>query len=397
MPPKKKTEAAPAGSVLSTLKELREKQNIEIGVFSGFDMTPEGLTTGNIALDAVTGIGGVPRGRITEFVGPPSSGKTTAALQTLAKAQQAGTGYVFFADYERTLDPVYCKALGLDVNSESFIYVQPEHFEEGANIYRKLVASGELVLGVFDSVATMVTKHELEAETGAVQVADRAKMMHQFLRQLNPAGAKYNTATVFLNHIMELVDASPMGRQMTAKGIKRKTSPGGRALPFYSSLRVEFNQIGNVRSKEMDFLNNEEVAQIRQTKTKATVIKNKVADPFGEVELRVRFGRGFSNPYSVLNLLVAHKVVKKSGAWFSFPDAKIRLNGDDDYAKIQGEDEVLKLMEENPEWESVLTKVAENVIAQLGTDAFEKTEGTEFSMSEAEELEGVNTETGEIE
>lgn len=394
MPPKKKNSAAATGGLQSAIKELRDKQNINIGVFSGFNMTPEGLPMGNITLNALTGIGGVPKGRITEFVGPPSSGKTTAALQTAAETQKNG-GIIFFADYERTLDPVYCGSLGLDVTDESFIYMQPAHFEEGANAYRKLVSTGEITLGIFDSVATMVTKHELEADTGAVQVADRAKMLHQFLRQLNPLSAETDTATIFLNHIMELVDASPMGQQMARRGIKRKTSPGGRALPFYSSLRIEFNQIGNVRSKEMDFLNNEEVDQIRQTKTKATVIKNKVADPFGEAELRVRFGHGFSQPFSVLNILTSHKVVKVStGGWHTFPP-EVRLNGDDEFAKIQGQDDVLTLMENNPEWLSTLEKVALKVVEKLGTDTFEKVDGTEFSKAE-EALEDFDPETGEL-
>lgn len=382
MPPAKTPKSTGLQSVLT---ELRGKQDLEIGAFSGFNMKPEGLSTGNLTLDALTGIGGFPKGRITELIGPPSSGKTTAALQAVARCQQAG-GIIFYADYERALDPDYCASLGIDVYDESFLYAKPEYFEQGANAFRKLVATGELAMGVFDSVATMVTKHELEAETGAVQVADRAKMMHQFLRQLNPELSRQNVAAIFINHVMELVDATPMGRKLAAQGIKRKTSPGGRALPFYSSLRIEFNQTGNIRTKEFDPLSNEETDQTRQTKVDATIIKNKVADPFRKAELRVRFGRGFSQPYSVLSVLVNHNIVKKTGAWFTFPP-ELRLDNDDDNAKMQGEDNVLSLMEEHPEWGDLLEKAAYKVIDQLGTDAFESVDGTDLTKNEQAETD----------
>ncbi len=400
--------SAPANqSLASALSELRSKDDLEIGAFAGFDMKPEGLSTGSLTLDALTGIGGVPKGRITEFVGLPSSGKTTAALQAAAKCQQNG-GIVAYFDFERTLDPVYCASLGLDVYAESFLYSKPEYFEKGANAFRKLVRTGEVAMGVFDSVATMVTQHELEADTGAVQVADRAKMMHQFLRQLNPLLNTYGTAAIFINHIMELVDATPMGRQMAAKGIKRKTSPGGRALPFYASLRVEFNQIGNLRTSEFDPLSNEEQDITTQTKVEATVIKNKVAPTaFRKAELRVRFGKGFSQPYDVLSLLTNHKVVKKAGAWFTFPP-ELRLNNDDDYSKVQGEDTVLSLMEENPEWMGTLEKTAYKIIDSLGADTFDTVDSTALTETEdavSEETKqfldeiganDVDTETGEL-
>lgn len=385
----KKTTTAASSGLQAALSELRNKQGLEIGSFDGFGMTPKGLTTGNIALDALTGIGGFPEGRITELVGPPSSGKTTSALQAAAQCQQNG-GVVFFADFERSLDPIYCAALGLDVHAETFLYMQPKHFQQGANAFRKLVRTGEISMGIFDSVATMVTEHELEADTGAVQVADRAKMMHQFLRQLNPELAEYKTAAIFLNHLMELVDATPMGRQLAARGIKRKTSPGGTALPFYASLRVEFKQIGNVQSEEVDLLTNEEVKMVRQTKVEAVAIKNKVADPFRKVALRVRFGRGFSQPYSVLNLLAAHKVVKVSGSWYTFPEP---LRQDPDVPKMQGEDAILKAVEDDPEWFARLEAAAYRVIEQLGADALEQVDGTDFTESEKAEAEALTNST----
>ena len=362
-------------SLDDVLSDLRKKEDIKIGAMDDFDdITPVGLSSGNITFDALTGIGGAPLGRISEFLGPPSSGKTTAALQIAAEVIKNG-GHVMFLDYEHSLDPVYCDALGIDVADKSkFLLMQPEYFEQGANAFRKIQSEtgGYMDLVIHDSIAAMTTKHELEADTGAVQVADRAKMLYQYCRQLNPALPRWQCAAIFLNHLLEKVDATPMGRQLAARGIKQWTSPGGNGVRFYASLRVEFKQIGNIKTEEMDLLNNESVKQVRQTKSQVTVIKNKVADPFKTAELRVRFGKGFSNPYSVFSLLVAHNVIKKSGAWFTFP-FDLALDGDEDNMKLQGEETVLDLIEQNPHWEEVLTARAKQILGMLGQDAITET------------------------
>lgn len=367
----KKKSVPGSKSLQEALSELRKKEGVEIGAFSEFEhAVPRGLTTGNITLDTLTGIGGFPSGRITELVGPPSSGKTTAALQCAAKVQQAG-GTVMFQDFEQALDPIYCKALGLDVDAETFLYMAPQSFEQGANAFRSLQeASGAIDLVIHDSVASMTTQHELEAATGAVQVADRAKMLYQYTRQLNPLLNRTDCAAIFLNHLLELVDATPMGQQLARRGIKRTTTPGGNALRYYSSLRVEFKQIGNLRTAEMDLLANEEVDVVRQTKTQVTVVKNKVADPFRTAELRVRFGKGFSQTYSVLSVLTAYGTVKRSGAWFTFPP-DLRLNGDDDNVKLQGEETVLSLMDDNPVWAKQLEVAAQQILGVSGQEVFE--------------------------
>lgn len=355
-----KTTAA-SGSLQAALSALR-KDGLQIGSFGNFDnLKVEGLPTGNLSIDNMTGIGGFPKGRITELVGPPSSGKTTAALQCAARVQQAG-GVVYFADHEQALDPEYAQALGLDVHAETFVYSRPDSFEEGANGFRKFqeLSDGAADLLIHDSVAAMTTKHELEADTGAVQVADRAKMMYQYCRQLIPLIKHTGCGAIFLNHLLEVVDTSPMGQRMARQGIKRKTSPGGNAIPFYASLRMEFKQIGNLKVNETDALTNEVVSVIRQTKTQATVIKNKVGDPFRTAELRVRFGKGFSQEYSVFSILEGHGVIKKKGSHFEFKNPDLRL--DDDHVSIHGEDNVLKRMEENPEWFATLRAKAESII-----------------------------------
>lgn len=352
---KKDTEPKDLASVLSGLR----KAGSEIGAFEGFNMTTKGLTTGNLTLDYLTGVGGIPVGRITELLGPPSSGKTTTGLQTAAHVQQAG-GRVVYLDYERALDPDYCQALGLDVRDESFLYMKPDYFEEGANAFRSLCATGEIDLVVHDSVAAMTTKHELEADTGAVQVADRAKMAHQYMRQLSPLLSHTGTACIFINHLLDLVDTTPMGQRMAAQGIKRTTSPGGKAIPFYASLRIEFKQIGNISTNRIDALSNEEMAVTIQTKVQATVVKNKVADPFRTAELRTRFGSGFSNEFSVLSVLTAYGVIKKAGAWYTFADPAFRL--DDDHLKVQSEETVLELMQNNPGWFAILNTEARRIL-----------------------------------
>lgn len=362
--------------------EKAKNKTLMIGRMSDFNLIPQGLPTGNIALDTLTGIGGIPAGRITELFGPPSSGKTTAALQAIAHKQSEG-GKACYLDYEGTLDETYCRALGVD--TDELVYIQPDSFEEGANVFRKLLATGELDIACFDSVATMVTEKELEADTGKAQVADRAKMMSQFLRQTVRAYRRHDCAAIFLNHVMELIDASPMGQKLAASGVKRKTTPGGTALPFYSSLRVEFKQVGNIRNSETFLLSGQKEDVIRQTKVQATVVKNKVGDPFGTAELRVRFGKGFSNTYSVYKILVDYGVIKKNAAKLMFTD-DVAFSQEQmkafpipnpqrgaDY--IVGEENALKAIESDPQWEKHLAQIAENILKENGP---QKVDGSEY-------------------
>ena len=352
-------------SLQAVLTELRSKQKMRIGPLSEFNMNVKALSTGNIALDAITGVGGIPRGRVIELFGPPSSGKTTTALQAAAKLQQAG-GKILYLDYEKALDEVYCSALGLNVYDESFVYMQPQSFEEGANVFRQLLATGEIDLMVADSVASMVTESELAADTGKATMADRAKVMHQLMRQITGTLHTYDCAAVFLNHVLDVVDISPMGQQLKARGVNRKTTPGGMALKFYASLRIEFKQTGNIRSDELDVLTNEETAVVTQTKVQATVVKNKVSEPFRTAELRIRYGRGFSQAYSVLDILVAHKLIKKQGGGiFKFSDMSLVQHSDSpDF--IKGEENLVHAIEQDETWLERLEKVAQRVLDEHG-------------------------------
>jgi recombination protein RecA len=391
VPPKKKAEPKKL-TLAETLTQLRTGKDKEpIGVLEEFKPV-EGLTTGNLLLDAVTGVGGLPKGRITELIGPPSSGKTTCALQTAAKLQQAG-GYVMFVDYEYALDKDYAQALGIDTKDPSFIYLWPKNFEHGANLFRKLLDTGELGMGIFDSVASMVTKREIESDTGTAEVMERAKLMHQFCRQIVGKLQQTDCAAVFLNHVMDKADLTPMGQRMAAQGIKQKTSPGGKALPFYGSLRMEFQQIGNVKEKGENELTEQEENLTTSVRTKVTVLKNKVGDPFRTAELRVRFGKGFSQPHAVLSYLVAQGIVKASAGVYKYPN---ELAPPFDVPK--GESKQLEALEYRTDWLKTLEAKAVEVLAQKG---MEKVDGskydkfgveiagdvTELSVAESQELD----------
>jgi recombination protein RecA len=304
------------------------------------------------------------------------------------------TGYVIFFDYEKTFDGKYAKSLGLDPEHESFIYLMPNTFEEGANIYRELLATGEVRLAVFDSVAAMITEKEIAADTGASKVADRAKVMHQFCRQITPVLARTNSTAIFLNHVMEKVDATWAGQQLAARGIKQYTRPGGTALDFYSSLTLEFKQQKFHKVKEFDALENAVVETIRQTDVLMSIVKNKVGDPQGKVVLRVRFGKGFSQAFSVEQILLAHNLITKSSAWY-YVDENLLTEGLKAKAKdgvlgFNGEEKLLSAMEKNPEWLDLLENKAKELLADLNPENGEINfeDSTAVSASEVDEILG---------
>lgn len=395
MPPRK------APTLASRLAELKEKQGYKIGPLTDFDMTVKAISTGNVSIDAITGVGGLPRGRVIECYGPPSSGKTTTSLQAAAGLQKQG-GSILFLDYEKSLDEVYCKSLGIDVSAPSFLVMQPDTFEDGANVFRDLMKTGELDMLIVDSVAAMVTANELEADTGKAKVADRAKMMAQFMRQITGPIQNYQIACVFLNHLQEVIDASPMGQKLRAAGITRKTTPGGNALKFYAGMRMEYKPVGNLRSEVYDPLANEAQSVVNQTKIQVTVVKNKVASPFKQCEVRVRYGKGFSQAYSVLNLLSVHKVVKKgAGGVYSFLP-ELSPYPEEGY-QIRGEENLLQEIEANSEWLERLEQKAKQVLAEHGASqadasewANEDTEGIQVQAFVPDDDMKSDPETGEV-
>jgi recombination protein RecA len=259
------------------------------------------IPSGSISLDAALGVGGFPRGRVIEVFGPESSGKTTLALQVIAQAQKVG-GSAAFIDAEHALDPGYAKRLGVD--TDNLIVSQPDCGEQALEITNALVASGGLDVVVIDSVAALVPKAELEGEMGDSHMGLHARLMSQALRKLTGVVARTNTLLIFINQVREKIGVM-FGNP--------ETTTGGRALKFYSSVRVEVRRMAAIKDGE----------KVVGNRTKIKVVKNKVAAPFREAEVDILYGEGVSREGDLLDLGVLHELVEKSGSWFSYSGERI--------------------------------------------------------------------------
>ena len=259
------------------------------------------ISTGSISFDAALGVGGVPRGRVTEVFGPESSGKTTITLQIIAEAQRAG-GLAAFVDAEHALDPGYAKKLGVDV--DNLLVSQPDSGEQALEITEALVRSGAIDVLVVDSVAALVPKAELDGEMGDSHLGLQARLMSQALRKLTGTVSKSRTALIFINQIREKIGVM-FGNP--------ETTTGGRALKFYSSVRIDIRRIAAVKEGDT----------VVGSRTKVKIVKNKVAAPFREAEFDILYGEGISREGDVLDLAVTHNIVEKSGAWYSFGGERI--------------------------------------------------------------------------
>ncbi len=275
------------------------------------------ISTGSLSLDIALGIGGLPKGRIVEIYGPESSGKTTLSLHCIAEGQKDG-GNVAFIDVEHALDPTYAAALGVDV--DSLLVSQPDTGEDALEIAEALIRSGAIDVIVIDSVAALVPKAEIEGEMGDSHVGLHARLMSQALRKLAGAISKSNCVAIFINQLREKVGVVYGNPEVTT---------GGRALKFYSSVRLE------IRRSEAIKVNGEIIGN----RTKAKVVKNKMAPPFKEAEFDIMYGEGISRIGELLDLAVAAEVVQKSGAWFSYNGTRLG----------QGRDKVKELLKENTE------------------------------------------------
>ncbi len=295
-------------------------------------MSVEHIRTGSLALDLALGIGGIPRGRIVEIYGPESSGKTTVALHCVAEAQKAG-GTAAFIDVEHALDPVYAANLGVDI--DSLLVSQPDSGEQALEIAEALVRSGAIDIIVIDSVAALVTKAEIEGEMGDSHVGQLARLMSQALRKLTGALSKSNCCAIFINQLREkigVIYGNP------------ETTTGGRALKFYASVRIDIRKAETLKNG----------SEMIGTRTRAKVVKNKVAPPFREAEFDVMYGKGISHEGEVVDMGVNFEVLKKSGAWFYYGETRLG----------QGRDNVKQLFVDNPELckeieEKIMTKYAE--------------------------------------
>lgn len=306
------------------------------------------IPTGALSLDIALGIGGVPRGRIVEVFGPESSGKTTVALHMIAEAQKMG-GEAAFIDAEHALDPVYAKHLGVDI--DNLIVSQPDTGEQALEIAEELVRSGAIDIIVVDSVAALVPKAEIDGDMGDAHVGLQARLMSQALRKLAGVLNKSNTVAIFINQLREKVGVMFGNPEVT---------PGGRALKFYSSVRLDVRRIDSLK------VNNEVVGN----RTRVKVVKNKVAPPFREAEFDIVYGEGISKEGNVLDIAVNLDVVEKAGAWFSYNGTKIG----------QGRENAKQYLKDNPEiCNEIEAKVRENYI-----EAFDKSLCEELEKIEEE-------------
>ncbi|WRS26561.1 recombinase RecA [Oscillospiraceae bacterium MB08-C2-2] len=289
----------------------------------------EAIPTGSLSLDMALGIGGLPRGRIVEIFGPESSGKTTVALHVAAEAQKAG-GESVFIDVEHALDPVYAKALGVDI--DALLVSQPDTGEQALEICEALVRSGAVDVVVVDSVAAMVTKAEIEGDMGDSHVGLQARLMSQALRKLTGAISKSNCIVIFINQLREKIGVSYGNPE---------TTPGGRALKFYSSVRLDVRRSEQLKSGG-DVIGN---------RTRVKVVKNKVAPPFKEAEFDIMYGQGISRDGEILDLAVQLDIINKSGSWFGYGDTRLG----------QGRDNVKIYLKDNPEFaEDIARQIMEN-------------------------------------
>ena len=289
-------------------------------------MSDNVISTGCLSLDVALGVGGVPKGRIIEIFGPESSGKTTLTLHVVAEAQKAG-GYAAFIDAEHAMDPEYAKNLG--VNLDELLVSQPDSGEQSLEITETLVRSGALDVIVVDSVAALVPRAELEGEMGDSHMGLQARLMSQALRKLTGTVSKSNTTVIFVNQIREKIGVM-FGNP--------ETTPGGRALKFYSSVRMDIRRITSLKDGT-DMVGN---------RTRVKVVKNKVAPPFKMTEFDIMYGKGISKEGDIIDLAIKGDIVEKMGAWFSYGDMKIG----------QGKENSKKYLLENPDiYEEIIRKV----------------------------------------
>ena len=304
------------------IMRLGDSQNLNV----------EAISTGSLTLDAATGIGGLPRGRIIEIYGPESSGKTTLALHSIAEAQKLG-GEAAFIDAEHALDPIYAANLGVDV--DSLLVAQPDNGEQA------LVRSGAIDILVVDSVAALVPRAEIEGEMGDSHVGLHARLMSQALRKLAGAVSKSNCIIIFINQLREKVGVMYGNPEVTT---------GGRALKFYASMRIDVRRIEQLKSSKNEFIG---------ARTRAKIVKNKVAPPFRQAEFDIMFGSGIAKEGEILDAAVNLDIIQKSGAWYSYNEERLG----------QGRDNVKQYLLDNPEFMKEVEEKIREHNAQLAEQA----------------------------
>ena len=299
-------------------------------------MNVSAVSTGSLSLDFALGIGGIPRGRITEIYGPESSGKTTIALHVIAEAQKQG-GKAAFIDAEHALDPLYAKKLGVDINE--LLVSQPDCGEQGLEIAEMLVNSGAIDVIVIDSVAALVPRQEIEGDMGASHVGIQARLMSQAMRKLSGAIARSNCIVIFTNQLREKVGVMYGNPEVTT---------GGKALKFYSSVRIDVRRVESLKNG----------TEVYGSHTKCKVVKNKVAPPFKVAEFDILYGSGISKSSEIIDMAIQLGVVEKSGAWFYYEGERLG----------QGKENVRKLIESDKEFMDKLEAIVRDKVKNMGNE-----------------------------
>lgn len=348
-------------------KQFGKGSIMKLGDNSGLNI--ETISTGSISLDIATGVGGIPRGRITEIYGPESSGKTTLALHVIAEAQRQG-GRAAFIDAEHALDPDYASKLGVDINE--LLVSQPDTGEQGLEICEMLVRSGALDVIVVDSVAALVPKAEIQGEMGDSHVGLHARLMSQALRKLAGAINKSNTCAIFINQLREKVGIMFGNPEVTT---------GGRALKFYATMRIDVRRIETIKQGD----------QMTGSRTRVKIVKNKVAPPFKQAEFDIMYGQGISREGDALDCAVEHKIVDKAGAWYSYEGNRIG----------QGRENVKKYLAANPETlnrieAQIREKIAPEQNANIAQAAAKGEEQLPDNLDLLQDEPIIDPETGEI-
>ena len=328
-------------------KQFGKGSVMKLGDFQA--MNVESIPTGALSLDIALGIGGIPRGRIIEVYGPESSGKTTLTLHMIAEAQKLG-GEAAFIDAEHALDPVYAKHLGVDI--DNLIVSQPDTGEQALEIAEALVRSGALDVIVIDSVAALVPKAEIDGDMGDSHIGLQARLMSQALRKLAGAINKSKCVIIFINQLREKVGVMFGNPETTA---------GGRALKYYSSVRLDIRKVENIKQD----------GEVVGNRARVKVVKNKVAPPFREAEFDIVYGKGISKEGNILDIAVNLDIIEKSGSWFAYNGERIG----------QGRENVKKYLADNPE----IAKEVEEKIRANFNEAFEKSLGDEIQETDEDE------------
>ncbi len=320
MPAEKKVNNDRKAALESALKQIEKQfgQGAIMRMGSNNHLKVDAISTGSLTLDIATGIGGLPKGRIIEIYGPESSGKTTLALHCVAEAQKAG-GEAAFIDAEHALDPVYAENLGVDV--DSLLVAQPDNGEQALEITEQLVRSGAIDIIVVDSVAALVPRSEIEGEMGDSHVGLHARLMSQALRKLAGAINKSNCVIIFINQLREKVGVIYGNPEVTT---------GGRALKFYASMRIDVRRVEQIKAPGNEFVG---------SRTRAKIVKNKVAPPFKQAEFDIMYGTGIDRDGEICDLAVNLGIIKKSGSWFSYGEQR-----------FQGRDKLKELIKTNPDF-----------------------------------------------